>query len=57
LPDVTDIEEIEDPDVPFSGELKETSQYVVLYFDNEIDWLTAKEKFNLETVKCNDSKK
>ena len=36
--------------VPFSEELGESNNYVVLYFDNDIDWLSAKTHFNLKTV-------
>lgn len=37
-------------DVPFSEVLREEHNYVVLYFDNEVDWLQAQSVFGLETV-------
>lgn len=44
------------PDVEFSTELHESSNYIVLVFDNDIDWLQALTLFDLETVKALDSK-
>lgn len=44
------------PEVEFSEELAESSNYIVLYFDNDIDWLQAMSLFNLKTVKALDSK-
>lgn len=38
-------------DVPFSEVLREEHNYIVLYFDNEVDWLQAESIFELETVK------
>jgi hypothetical protein len=46
----------EKPEVEFSEELQESSNYVVLYFDNDIDWLQALTLFDLKTVKALDSK-
>jgi len=46
----------EEPEVEFSEELHESSNYVVLYFDNDIDWLQALSLFELKTVKALDSK-
>ena len=45
------------PEVEFSEELHESSNYIVLYFDNDIDWLQAQTLFELKTVKALDSKK
>lgn len=39
-------------EVPFSEVLREEHNYVVLYFDNEVDWLQAESLFALETVKA-----
>lgn len=39
-----------DAEVHFSEFLNEENNYVVLFFDNEIDWLQAKTHFNLKTV-------
>ena len=38
-------------EVPFAEELLEEHNYIVLYFDNEVDWLQVKSLFELETVK------
>ncbi len=43
-------------EVEFSEELYEAHNYLVLYFDNEIDWQTAIEKFGVKIVKAWDSK-
>lgn len=37
------------PEVPFSEFLNEAHNYVVLYFDSDVDWLQAQSHFNLET--------
>ena len=39
------------PEVEFAEELMEHHDYVVLYFDNEVDWQQAKTLFGLTTVK------
>lgn len=36
--------------IPFSEELDESHNYVVLYFDNDLDWLSAQTHFDLDTV-------
>jgi len=41
--------EEEDGEVKFSEFLNESNNYVVLFFDNDIDWLQAQTHFNLET--------
>lgn len=41
---------IERPEVEFSEFLDEQHNYVVLYFDNRIDWLQAQTHFDLKTV-------
>lgn len=53
-------EEKEDdkPEVEFSEELLEKHNYVVLYFDNQVDWLQAETLFDIKTVKAkNESKR
>lgn len=40
------------PEVPFTEELDEAQNYVLLFFDNELDWLAAQTHFGLEIVKC-----
>lgn len=39
-------------DVPFTEVLNEEHNYLVLYFDNEVDWLQAKTLFGCKSVKC-----
>ena len=39
------------PEVPFAEELLEKHNYVVLYFDNEVDWLQALTLFDIHTVR------
>lgn len=51
-----DGKEDEKPEIEFSEELQESSNYIVLYFDNDIDWLQAQTLFDLKTVKALDSK-
>lgn len=46
----------EKPEVEFTEELHESQNYIVLYFDNDIDWLQALTLFELKTVKALDSK-
>ena len=35
----------EEPEVPFTEELREEHNYIVLYFDNDVDWLQAETLF------------
>ena len=48
-------EELE-PEIEFTEELREEHNYIVLYFDNEVDWLTACEKFNIHNQHALDSR-
>ena len=48
-------EEVE-PEIEFTEELREEHNYIVLYFDNEVDWLTACEKFNIHNQHALDSR-
>ena len=44
------------PQIEFSEEVDESHNYVVLYFSNDIDWLSARTHFDLESVhskRCN----
>lgn len=43
-------------EIEFTEELMESHNYVVLYFDNEIDWMTAMEKLEIKTKKTPDSR-
>lgn len=45
----------ERPEISFSEELMESHNYLVLYFDNEIDWNSACSKLGIETVKAPDA--
>ena len=36
------------PEIEFAVELKEEHNYIVLYFDNEVDWLQGQELFELK---------
>lgn len=51
--------EIEDetpPEIKFTEELLEENNYIVLKFDNSVDWLQAQTVFGMETVKALHSK-
>ena len=39
-----------DGTIKFSEEVGEAHNFVVLYFDNDLDWLSAQTHFNLESV-------
>lgn len=44
-------EEKEEVEIEFSESLEEEHNYIVLYFNNEIDWLQAKTLFDIKQVK------
>lgn len=44
-------------DVEFSEVLGEEHNYIVLYFDNDVDWLQAQTLFNIQPVKCGSTRK
>jgi hypothetical protein len=46
-------EEEEEPEIEFTEELLESHNFIVLYFDNEVDWLQAQSLFELKEVKAN----
>ena len=48
--------EEEKPEVEFSLALREENNYLVLVFDNAMDWQAAIDTFGLKTVKAWDSK-
>jgi hypothetical protein len=50
LSELTEEDEEEEPEVVFSEYIGEGNNYVVLTFDNEIDWLSAQTHFELESV-------
>jgi len=49
-------QEVVEGEVPFTEELMEKHNYIVLYFDNEIDWLQAQTLFGIQTVAGLDSR-
>lgn len=49
-------EKEEKPEVEFTEELLEEHNYIVLYFDNSVDWLQAESLFELKTVQALASK-
>jgi hypothetical protein len=49
-------EENEKPEIEFTEELLEEHNYIVLYFDNQIDWLNLQTLYPLKTVQEKDSK-
>ena len=44
-------EEEEKPEIEFVTSLEESHNYIVLYFDKDIDWLQAQSVFDLKSVK------
>lgn len=46
----------EEPEIKFTEELGEENNYIVLFFDDSVDWLQAQSLFGLETVDALDSK-
>lgn len=45
-----------EPEVPFTEELLEENNFVVLFFDNSIDWLQAQSVLGISQVRALDSK-
>lgn len=50
LPVLNEKAEIEEQEIEFSEYLGESHNYVVLMFDNDIDWLSAQTHFELKSV-------
>ena len=48
---------IEKPEYEFAEVLGEEHNYIVLYFDNEVDWLQAETLFDIKPVKCGSTRK
>jgi len=44
------MEDLEEPEIVFSEYLDEANNYVVLFFDNSVDWLQAQTHFELKSV-------
>lgn len=45
------------PEVEFTQVLDESHNYIVLYFDNEVDWLQAQTLFNIKPVRLLSTKR
>ena len=50
-------EDVEEPDIKFTEILGEEHNYIVLYFDNEVDWLQAESLFDIQPVQCPSTRK
>lgn len=52
--DVNEIieEDEQEPEIEFSEYIGEANNYIVLIFDNEMDWMAANEHFNLKQKIC-----
>jgi ParB-like chromosome segregation protein Spo0J len=50
VPVLTDKAEIQEQEIEFSEYLDESNNYIVLTFDNDIDWLSAQTHFKLKSV-------
>lgn len=46
-----------DGNVEFSEVIGEEHNYIVLYFDNDVDWLQAQTLFDIKPVKCGSTRK
>ena len=53
--DTAVIDAYEPPEYEISNELLESHNYVVLYFDNDLDWQVAKEQLDIKNVITEDS--
>ena len=51
LEEIEEEEENEKPEIEFTEVLGEEHNYIVLYFDNEVDWLQAESLLDLKPVK------
>ena len=48
--------DVEEPEIEFTHELLEEHNYLVLTFDNKMDWMAACEKLGIKSVQALDSK-
>lgn len=55
--DIVEEKEKEKPEVEFAEVLGEEHNYIVLYFDNDVDWLQAESLFDIKPVKCGSTRK
>lgn len=44
-------------DIPFSEVIGEEHNYIILYFDNDVDWLQAQSVFDIKPVKAGSTRK
>lgn len=44
------------PEIEISPELFESHNYLVMYFDNDLDWQSAKDIFDIKSMASNDSR-
>lgn len=56
LEKISGVQQEEKPEIEFSLALREENNYVVLLFDNALDWQAAITTFDLKTVKAWDSR-
>ena len=54
---IFDFEEEIKPEIDISPELFESHNYIVMYFDNDLDWQSAKDVFDINVMHSKDSKK
>lgn len=47
---LTTVPELDKPEIEFAEELLEQHNFIVLYFDNDIDWIQAQTLFDLKRV-------
>lgn len=57
FPEEEEEEKKTEPEYEFTQELLESHNYIVLYFENELDWQVAQEKFKIKPALALDSKK
>lgn len=51
IDEMTEEEHQPKPEIEFTKSIEEKHNYIVLYFDNELDWLQAESVFDIRTVK------
>jgi len=57
LKKITEVLDINhDPEIPFTPELLEEMNYVLFFFDNELDFQVAKERFDIKPAQALDSR-
>ena len=51
-----DVEELIEPEIEITPELFESHNYLILYFDNDFDWQSAVDSFDIKPMHAGDSK-